>query len=494
MDNEDFAVTEEYQAKVLAFMLYNQDFCEAAAGSLKKELFTNRALQWYFDTLQEKQLSPVLLKEELFKAVKAKEIKSEEISKYVEIYDIIKHNPLPVEQEYLRDKLSTSIRRQAVKRCALDTLVWSQEGRWDEIEAAMSDAVRSGLELDDMGVDYFGRVEERVQERAERRESKKTRMGIDQFDAMTYGGIRNKQTALIIGGTGRGKSILLQWLARAAVLQGRRVLYVSMELSAEELEDRFDSIFARVRPQELNLYQKQVLDSVGGMSVQYGNSLVIKHFPMDSATVGSIKAYIKQMARAGIIFDVACYDYLDLIKAHQLYNDQVAEHDVIVKALYGMGQELNLAQYTATQFNRAGLVMETPDESAQAGYIGRQYVMDIVMLMGQTPEEREDEIMRIIFSKNRNGRVGKVKIDTDYSYMTFYREQKELDENGGLQDSENSVEEERTISTSTEEQRDLQLLLEQCTEEQPAGAEQCDGEGDMSTVSTSGEPECGGDS
>jgi replicative DNA helicase len=120
--------------------------------------------------------------------------------------------------------------------------------------------------------------------------------------------------------------------------------------------------------------------------------------------------------------DLIIIDYLDLMKPHRTYGDVHAEIDAITKGIVGFAAEFDTAIYTATQLNRAGLVADTPDEAGMAGYIGKQYHADMVMWMAQTREEREDELMRILMSKNRNGKMGTITLETNFSYMTFYRE------------------------------------------------------------------------
>ena len=43
------------------------------------------------------------------------------------------------------------------------------------------------------------------------------------------------------------------------------------------------------------------------------------------------------------------------------------------------------------------------------------------MFLGQTNEQREEEIIRAIIGKNRNGPTGRyVDVNTEYEYHTFY--------------------------------------------------------------------------
>lgn len=498
--SDTFAVTEDFQTKTLAFMLHNEEFCGIAGDSLGKEQFTNKALQWFYDKITSRPLTPVLLQEEMITAAKSKEIKQEDVQKFIGLYEVLRRPPAPAEQDYISEKLGTFIRTQAVKQVMLESLQKGglvETGQWETIEERMRAATQAGFELQNLGKSYFNDVEDRVAERATRQKSRRIATGIPELDALTYGGIRNKQTGIIIGGTGRGKSIFLQWLARTAILLGKRVLYITMELSEEDISDRFDSMFARVRPHELNDYQEQVIKEVGNLGTMYGDALRIKHFPMNTATVGTFKAYVRQLSNIGLAPDLILIDYLDLIAPHQRYSSRTEEQIAVVQAVVGFGQEFDVAIWTACQLNRGGLIMETPDESAQAGSIERQFVADMVFWLAQTKDERMDEIMRIVCSKNRNGKTGwTIGLDTDYSYMTFYREQPEIagDDDGqseGDEETQGTAGEERQAPDEVGEERDLRRLFLESEQEHAAVQEHADEEDDLPEVSTSDEHDRG---
>jgi replicative DNA helicase len=421
---DQFAITEEYQAKVLAYMLQNPEFCTISAAHLAPEHFNNKALQWFFLTISEAKhpLTPITLREELLAAARAKAIKKEELTKFVSLFDIIQERVIPSEEDYIKDKMDTFIRTQSVRKALVDTVELAKSESWDDIVSLMQDAVASGVHFGDSGYDYLGTVEDRVYDRAHRRVKRKISTGIPELDALTYGGIKNGQMGLIVGGTGRGKSIFLQWLARTALMLNKKVVYFTFELQSDEIADRMDSMFSVVKPQELNDFQEEVVENITKLKNTFGKSLIIQHYPADTATINTLKDFCRRLSQAGIVPDLIIIDYLDLMKPHRTYGDVHAEIDAITKGIVGFAAEFDTAIYTATQLNRAGLVADTPDEAGMAGYIGKQYHADMVMWMAQTREEREDELMRILMSKNRNGKMGTITLETNFSYMTFYRE------------------------------------------------------------------------
>ena len=456
--NNDFAVTEEYQAKVLAFMLQNPEFRDIAGANLEVEHFNNKALQWYFTAIAQAKhhLTPILLREELSKAVKEKSIREEEISKFVSLFDIIQARVIPSEEAYITDKIGAFIRTQSVKKALMDSVELAKNSEWDEIVSQMQEAVMSGISLEDRGYDYLGLVEDRIEERVTRRVHTKIATGIGELDALTFGGIRTGQMGLIVGGTGRGKSIFLQWLARTALLLNKKVVYFTFELGYLDIADRMDAMFSQVKPQDLNDYQQEVLDKITSLKKTYGKSLMIQHFPADTATIHTLKDCCRKLSQAGVAPDLVIIDYLDLMKPHREYHSEHAEIDAITKAVVGFASEFDAAVWTATQMNRSGLVSETPDEASMAGYMGKQYAADMVIFMAQTKEERQDEAMRLLVTKNRNGPGGTINLNTDFAYMTFYHEAKIEEDEDGRDTSDDAPE-----TDPVHGQDDLQLLLKQ---------------------------------
>lgn len=435
-----FAVTQEYQAKVLAYMLQNPDFCDIASTHLQPEYFNNKALQWFFSTMAESphKLTPATLREELFQSVRGKTIREEDIGKYASLYDIVVERVIPSEEDYIKDKVDVFVRTQAVKNALVEGVGLAKEAKWDDLVGIMQDAVAAGVNLQDNGYDYLGAIEERIFDRANQRARRKIPTGIPEMDALTYGGIKNGQMGMIVGGTGRGKSIFLQWLARTALLLNKKVVYFTFELGVDDISDRFDSMFSVVKPQELNDYQAEVLEKITDLKNTFGKSLIVQHYPADTATINTLKDFCRRLSQSGIVPDMIIIDYLDLMRPHRTYGDVHAEIDAIAKGIVGFAAEFDTAVWTATQLNRAGMVSDTPDEAGMAGYIGKQYHADMVLWMAQTKEEKEDEQMRLWVSKNRNGRVGTITLDTDYSYMTFYSETKIAEE--GTPEEEDVIE------------------------------------------------------
>lgn len=417
--------SEEYQLKVLAYMLESNQFREIAREAISREDFSNSALQWYFDTIANSKhsLSPATLREELLKAAQKKQIRESEIDKVVGYYNFIKQPPLPQEVSHIQETFEKFLRTQAMKRAILASLDLIKSEEWDEVVANIEAARNTGMDILSIGHRYFTEFEERLHQRMTRSDDRALSTGIPELDALMHGGLKTKQLGLLVGGSGRGKSIFLEWLAHVGILLNQQVVYYTLELSAEDIADRFDSLFTQIRPQELRSLNNDVYKTLHPLHHKYGDNLIIKEYPEGEATINTIKAHYRQLAGIGVRPGLVVIDYIDNMKPHRLYKDHNQEQRIVVQACRGMSKEFNTRVWSALQLNRLGMVQDTPDESGLAGSMSRFYTADVVIFMAQTAEEREDEIMRLHIKKNRNGPAERtVKIQTDFGFMTFYKD------------------------------------------------------------------------
>lgn len=426
MSNSDqFTDSEELQVQILAFMLQNHDFCDIAADALKNEMFANHALRWFYEKLAQAEirLTKATLKHEMLQAVKAKAIREDDISSFGTYYKRVCMGTVPAEEEYIRKHLGTFIRTQSTKLAVLESLDLIKENRWEEIAEKVSTATTAGLKMESMGTNYFEDPEKRIMERINRDVDRVVPTGIPELDDLLAGGLRHKQLGLVAGATGRGKTIALEWFGKQALVAGETVLYISLEIPEEDIAFRYDALFSQVPAREISSRAEDVVRNIKLQKGRFDNRLFIKEYPADSVTVNNIKTYYKQLCQTGVRPGVVIVDYLDLIAPHRIYNDTYQELDAITKALHGFAKEYDIAVWTATQLNRGGITNENPDESSVAGAIAKLFTVDVAIFLAQNNAEREDDMLRLLVTKNRSGRAGRtVRIDTDYSRFTLLRQ------------------------------------------------------------------------
>lgn len=425
MQPDQFTDSEELQVQILAYMLSNHEFCDVASDVLKNEMFVNSVLRWYYHTLSEAspRLTKATLKHELLEAVKRKQVREDELASYSQYYKRVCLGVVPAEEEYIKKHLSTFVKTQATKLAVLESLDLIKSNKWEEIVEKVQKATSAGFSIDSLGLNYFDNPEERIREWAAKEEDRIVATGIPELDDVLSGGIRYKQLGLIAGATGRGKTIALEWMGKQAIVAGETVLYISLEIPESDIAYRYDSLLSQVPARELKSRVDEVTSKINLQSKRFKNRLIVKEYPADSLTVTELEAFYKQIRQTGIDPRVVIVDYLDLLKPHRIYNDMYQELDAITKALHGFAKKYDVAVWTATQLNRGGIANENPDETTIAGSLAKLFTVDIAIFLAQNNSEREDEMLRLIVTKNRSGKAGRtVKIDTDYSRFTLLRQ------------------------------------------------------------------------
>ena len=71
------------------------------------------------------------------------------------------------------------------------------------------------------------------------------------FNKITKGGLPNKTLNIALAGTGVGKSLFMCHVAAATLLQGKNVLYITLEMAEEKIAERIDANLLNIPIQKL---------------------------------------------------------------------------------------------------------------------------------------------------------------------------------------------------------------------------------------------------
>lgn len=194
-------------------------------------------------------------------------------------------------------------------------------------------------------------------------------------------------------------------LGRSAVVYaGAKVLHISInEMSEEDMQDRYDAAFTQVSLGELESKseRKKIWSRAGSLGKQFGEFLVIKEF--DSATVGSIEAYIKMLATVGFYPDVVMIDYADLITPARFYDSSYEEAGLIYRDLRAMAKRLNVVVWTASQTKREATNKPNITKADLAESFKKAHVADLLIALCQSTKERRTKRARWYIDKSRLG-------------------------------------------------------------------------------------------
>jgi replicative DNA helicase len=340
--------------------------------------------------LEEKYTRKVLpyIKEEYFETLSNKII-FQEIYKHVTEYDSLpKENAVKIEiekrrdlsdevfksiegflssldgdqynHEWLLDTTEKWCKERAVYLALLDA-VKIADGKdktrsKDAIPSILSEALSTSFD-EHVGHDYINDSLERYEFYHQKEE--KIPFDLEMFNKITKGGLPNKTLNIALAGTGVGKSLFMCHMASACLLQGKNVLYITMEMAEERIAERIDANLMNVNIRQLTDLPKTLFESkVDNISKKTHGRLIIKEYPTASAHVGHFKALIKELLmKKGFAPDIIFIDYLNICSSSR-YKGNIVNSYTFVKAiaeeLRGLAVEENVPIVSATQTTRSG--------------------------------------------------------------------------------------------------------------------------------------------
>ena len=224
---------------------------------------------------------------------------------YINNYDFL----FTSTNEYLKEK--------AVKKAILSSVdVINKKEDIGMIRRLVEDAISKDLKID-LGLDYFGTLDERLTKIFTRSEIR-IPSGFPVLDEYISGGFPPYTLSVMVARIHGFKSTFLANMAAREVMAGKNVILASLEMSEEAFAQRFDSILSLL---DINkMYRERPLQSklvrsldVLKASTTRGN-LYIKQYPTGKATVDDYRKYIRELLIRGIKPDIFICDYLNLMK------------------------------------------------------------------------------------------------------------------------------------------------------------------------------------
>ena len=271
------------------------------------------------------------------------------------------------------------------------------------IPQILSDAL--GVSFDqNVGHDYLQNYEERYDFYHQKEE--KIPFDLEFFNKITKGGLPNKTLNVALAGTGVGKSLFMCHVTSSCLLQGKNVLYITMEMAEEKIAERIDANLLNVPIQKLHDLPRAMYENkISALSKKTQGKLIIKEYPTASAHVGHFKALLNELElKRNIKPDIIFIDYLNIC-ASQRYKGSIVNSYTYVKAiaeeLRGLAVETNVPIVTATQTTRSGFGSSDVDLTDTSESFGLPATADLMFALISTEELEEQNQIMVKQLKNR---------------------------------------------------------------------------------------------
>ena len=227
--------------------------------------------------------------------------------------------------------------------------------------------------------DYYHRDEEKIP------------FDLEFFNKITKGGLHRKSLNVALAGTGVGKSLFMCHVAASCLLQGKNVLYITMEMAEERIAERIDANLLNINIKDLAGLPKVMFENkVNRLASKTQGKLIIKEYPTASAHVGHFKSLLSDLAlKRSIRPDIIFVDYLNIC-ASQRYKGSIVNSYTYVKAiaeeLRGFACECNVPIVSATQTTRSGYGSTDVDLTDTSESFGLPATADLMFALISTEE------------------------------------------------------------------------------------------------------------
>ena len=394
----------------LSKLILEEDYCRKVLPFIKDEyfdMFTNRLL---FQTIQEYiseydvNPEPNALKIEIEKRRDITEDTFREIETFLDNLDRDTYN-----DEWLMETTEKWCKERAVYLALMES-VKIADGQdktrtKDAIPSIMSEAL--GVCFDDhVGHDYISDAEARYD--FYHRKEEKIPFDIDYFNKITKGGLPNKTLNIALAGTGVGKSLFLCHCASASLLQGRNVLYITLEMAEEKIAERIDANLLDIPIQQLTdpmLTKERYTKKVDALRKKTTGRLVIKEYPTASAHVGHFEALLNELSlKKGFHPDIVFVDYLNICASSRYKGTAVNSYTYvksIAEELRGLAGKLNVPIVSATQTTRSGYGNSDVELTDTSESFGLPATADLMVALISTEEMEQLGQIMVKQLKNR---------------------------------------------------------------------------------------------
>jgi replicative DNA helicase len=393
---------EKIETTILRNLVYNDDYCRKVLPFIRNEYF-----EVYHEKVIFEEICKFILNYDnlatkeviLIETEKRTDITEEtykEICNYVSALDDSKPD-----QQWLLDTTEKWCRDRAIYLALMESIKIAdgqdEKKSRDSIPSILQDALAVSFD-DHIGHDYLQDYLDRYE--SYHRKEDKIPFDLDYFNKITKGGIPNKTLNIALAGTGVGKSLFMCHMASSILLQGRNVLYITLEMAEERIAERIDANLLNVNIKDIQELPKKMFESkVNNISKKTQGSLIIKEYPTASAHTGHFKALLNELSlKKSFRPDIIFIDYLNICASSRYKSNFSVNSYSYVKAiaeeLRGLAVEFNVPIVSATQTTRSGYGNSDVELTDTSESFGLPATADLMFALISTEElEQLGQIM-----------------------------------------------------------------------------------------------------
>jgi replicative DNA helicase len=307
-----------------------------------------------------------------------------------------------VDEEWLMNNTEKWCQDRAIYNAVMESITII-DGKHDSLtKNALPELLTKALGVafdTNVGHDYIENVEERYE--FYHREEDRTPFDLELFNTITKGGVPNKTLNIALAGTGVGKSLFMCHVGANALVDGKNVLYITMEMAEERIAERIDANLLNVPIDQLDKLSKDMFTSkVADLARKTTGRLVVKEYPTGSAHAGHFRALLNELKlKKQFVPDIIFVDYLNICASSRMKGMGGAINSytyikAIAEELRGLAVEFDVPVFSATQTTRSGYSNTDVGLEDTSESFGLPATADLMFALISTEElEQQGQIM-----------------------------------------------------------------------------------------------------
>ena len=353
---------EKVEFLILRNLLYNESYVRKVIPFLKPEYFEDYNQKIVFEEILSfvQEYNQPATKEVLcIEIEKRNDINEQTFKEIIQVISCLED--VPVEMGWLVNTTEKWCRDRAIYLALMESIHIAdgndEKKNRDSIPSILSDALAVSFD-NHVGHDYLQDYEQRYE--SYHKKEDKIEFDLEYFNKITKGGLPNKTLNIALAGTGVGKSLFMCHVASSVLLQGRNVLYITLEMAEERIAERIDANLLNVPIQDIVDLPKQMFENkVANLAKKTQGTLIIKEYPTASAHSGHFKSLLNELAlKKSFRPDIIFIDYLNICSSSRFKGGSNVNSYTLVKSiaeeLRGLAVEFNVPIVSATQTTRSG--------------------------------------------------------------------------------------------------------------------------------------------
>ena len=353
------------ESTILSNLTKDEQYARKVVPFIKSEYFQNVAERIVFNKVSEymNEYSNVPnVKTLLIELGNDQSINESDYNATVQLIETFTKGDDEHDREWLIDKTEQFCQEKAVYNAIMESIHIidgkSKNKAKDAIPSILSDALAVSFD-NTVGHDFLNDYEERYD--FYHRVEERVPFDLEYLNSITKGGVPRKSLNIILAGTGVGKSLAMCHFASTNLMDGKNVLYITLEMAEEKIAERIDANLMNVPLDDLIQLPKDVYDKkIAKIREKTPGRLIVKEYPTASAHAGHFRHLINELKiKKGFTPDIIYIDYLNICASSRMkgLGNSVNTYSLIksiAEELRGLAVEKDVPIFSATQTTRSG--------------------------------------------------------------------------------------------------------------------------------------------